>query len=445
MPLGSTAPARRSVLFGFAAAGSLGLLTACGAGSEVSGAGESAAAGGCDVDAPTTATTVNVLAYASTATDPFSKAMSDGCTSGELTVELPPTDLSGQHQRAVQSFSGPTASYDIVETYGSIRPLYADRGWVVQLDDLIAANSDRYALDGIDPTLMEAVAYEGKQYTLPTFWGVAVMVYRKDVLEQVGKQVPTTFAELIDTAQAIKDQTDISAPLAIPFNPSGDIASQFNQALHSLGGDLFVEGQAVPSLDGELPVKAITALASLLPVMSDQVMSFSSPEVITQLQTGQAALGLLMSGRVADLTDPDKSKFADQIAFAVPPSVEPGGLPMTYLSVDGFSIAENSAVDHELLFQLACIGTGEGAAKAAASATIPARTDIADAADLPVKEAALATLPDAEPLPQVPYMADVYTALGAPVGAAVSGQTSAQEGATAAQAAAVAAIAAAGY
>jgi multiple sugar transport system substrate-binding protein len=442
MSYGRNALARRSVLLGLAAAGSLGFSSACGAGSEVSG---ESAAGGCDVDAPSGATTVNVLAYSSTATDPFSKAMSDGCTAGELTVKLPPTDLAGQHQRAVQSFSGPTASYDIVETYGSIRPLYADRGWVVPLDDMIAANTDRYALDGIDPSLMAAVAYDGKQFTLPTFWGVAVLVYRKDVLEQVGKAVPTTFAELLDTAQAVKDQTGISAPLAIPYNPAGDIASQFNQALHSLGGSLFAEGQAVPTLDGELPVKAITALASLLPVMSDQAMSFSSPEVITQLQTGQAALGLLMSGRVADLTDPDKSKFADQIAFAVPPSVEPGGLPMTYLSVDGFSLAENSAADHELLFQLACIGTGEGAAKAAANATIPARTDVADAAELPVKEAALATLPDAEPLPQVPYMADVYTALGAPIGAAVSGRTSAQEGATAAQAAAVAAIAAAGY
>ena len=437
------APARRSVLLALAAAGSLGALSACGAGSEASGQGS--AAGGCDVDAPDTATTVNVLAYSSSATDPFSKAMSEGCSTGELTVELPPTDLSGQHQRAVQSFSGPSASYDIVETYGSIRPLYADRGWVVQLDDMIAANAERYALDGIGPTLVQAGAYEGKQFTLPTFWGVAVLVYRKDVLAQVGKEVPTTFAELIDTAQAVKDQTGISAPLAVPFNPSGDIASQFNQARHSLGGTLFAQGQAVPTLDDDLSVKAITALASLLPVMSEQAMSFSSPEVITQLQTGQAALGLLMSGRVADLTDPDKSKFADQIAFAVPPSVEPGGLPMTYLSVDGFSIAENSAVDHELLFQLACVGTGQAAAEAASSATIPARTDVADAAELPVKDAALAALVDAEPLPQVPYMADVYTALGAPIGAAVSGDTSAEAGAAAAQAAAVAAIAAAGY
>ena len=440
---GPTLPARRSVLTGLAATGTLGLLTACGAGSEVTG--DSDAAGGCDVDAPGTATTVNVLAYSSTATDPFSKAMSDGCSAGELTVELPPTDLAGQHQRAVQSFSGPTASYDIVETYGSIRPLYADRGWVLQLDDLIAANSDRYALDGIDPSLMDAVAYDGQQFTLPTFWGVAVLVYRKDVLEQVGREVPTTFAELIETATAIKEQTEITAPLAIPYNPSGDIASQFNQAVHSLGGTLFVDGTTTPALDGEIGVKAITALASLLPVMSDAVMSFSSPEVITQLQTGQAALGMLMSGRVADLTDPDKSKFADQIAFAVPPSVEPGGLPMTYLSVDGFSIAANSAVDPELLFQLACVGTGEGAAEAAATATIPSRTDVADAAELPVKDAALATLPDAEPLPQVPYMADVYTALGAPVGAAVAGETTAQAGAAAAQAAAVAAVAAAGY
>jgi len=441
MSVSTPLPARRSVLFGLAAVGSLTALSACGAGSEVAGE----ATGGCDVDAPEAVTTVNVLAYSSTATDPFSRAMSDGCSTGDLTVNLPPTDLAGQHQRAVQSFSGQTASYDIVETYGSIRPLYADRGWVVQLDDLISENSQRYALDGIDATLMDAVAYDGRQYTLPTFWGVAVLVYRRDVLEQVGREVPTTFAELLDTAVAIQESTDIAAPLAIPFNPSGDIASQFNQALHSLGGNLFADGSSTPTVDGDLAVRAIEALSSLLPVMSDQVMSFSSPEVITQLQTGQAALGLLMSGRVADLTDPDKSRFADQIAFAVPPSVEPGGLPMTYLSVDGFSIAANSAVDPELLFQLACVGTGEGAAEAASAATIPARTDVADAADLPVKDAALAALPDAKPLPQVPYMADVYTALGAPIGAAVSGGTSAAEGAAAAQAAAAAAVAAAGY
>lgn len=50
-----------------------------------------------------------------------------------------------------------------------------------------------------------------------------------------------------------------------------------------------------------------------------------------------------------------------------------------------------------------------------------------------------------KPLDQVPYMADVYSVIGAPIGDAVSGKKPVQAALDEAQAAAISAIAKAGY
>lgn len=44
------------------------------------------------------------------------------------------------------------------------------------------------------------------------------MLYRKDLLEQVGMDIPTTYDELYDVLTAFKEQTDVKVPLAIANN-----------------------------------------------------------------------------------------------------------------------------------------------------------------------------------------------------------------------------------
>jgi multiple sugar transport system substrate-binding protein len=101
------------------------LLSACGAGADVNTGGVA-----CDIEMPEEATTVNLLSYNSPSTDPFANAVANGCTADELTVNAPATDFAGQNQRAIQSMSGSSASYDIIEVYGTVYPLYADREWI---------------------------------------------------------------------------------------------------------------------------------------------------------------------------------------------------------------------------------------------------------------------------------------------------------------------------
>ncbi|OUE18938.1 Bacterial extracellular solute-binding protein [Clavibacter michiganensis] len=427
---------------GAAVAAATVALTGCGAGADVGGAGVA-----CDIPQPDAKTTVNVLSYNSPSTNPFTDAIATGCTGGNLTVNAPTTDFGGQNQRAVQSMSGANPSYDLVEVYGTVYPLYAERGWIDPLDDAIAEKGDELGIDDIDPTLLESLQYDGKQVGIPTFWGTIIFIYREDILSDLGIEVPTTFEEMYAAADRIRTETGMANPLALPFNAAGDNSSAYNQYLGSLGGTWFEDGSATPTLDTPESIAALDTLRATYQQMSSQSTSWSSPEVITQLQTGQAAMSMLFAGRVSALLDEGQTENFDDFAFAVPPAVQEGGTPATSLSVDGLSIAANSKVDKDLLFDLLGVATGADAATEAAKATIPARTTQAQAADLPFEEAARDVLESENPngLPLVPYMSDVFAAMAPILAQVVDGTLSSADGATQLQAAAVQAIATAGF
>ncbi|MFI6423558.1 ABC transporter substrate-binding protein [Promicromonospora sp. NPDC050880] len=417
-------------------------LAGCGAGADIGGAGIA-----CDIDQPDSPTTVNVLSYTSPSSDPFADAIVNGCTGENLTVEAPETDFAGQDQRAVQSMSSSRPSYDIVEVYGTVYPLYSDRGWITPLDDYVADQGDELGLDDIDPALLESLSYDGQQMALPTFWGTVVFVYRADIFEDLGLEVPTTFEEMFDAAETITQETGMEHPLALPIASAGDVSSVYNQILGSLGGQWFDGDQPVPTLDSPESVEALDTLRTTYENMSPQSTSWASPEVISQLQTGQAAMSFLFAGRVSALLDEEQTEHAGSFGFDVPPAVQEGGTPATSLSVDGLAIAENSEVDKDLLFDLIGVATGPEAAAEAAGATIPARTTEAQAADLPFEPAARAVLEGERPnaLPLVPWMSDVFAVAAPVLNEVVSGDLSSEEGAAQLQQAAEKAIDDAGY
>ena len=98
-------PTRTLKLLAVAAmSASLITLSACGAGSRT--AADTATQVACDFENPAEATTVNVLAYNSSAVDPFTNTMVKSCTHDNVTVKHDPIDFGGQVQKTVASLSG---------------------------------------------------------------------------------------------------------------------------------------------------------------------------------------------------------------------------------------------------------------------------------------------------------------------------------------------------
>ena len=101
----------------------------------------------CDYEAPESATTVNVLAYNSSAIDPFTDTMVSSCTKDDVTVKHDPIDFGGQVTKTTATLAGDTGTYDILETYGFVIPGFATDEKLVPLDDLFEKYADDYGLN----------------------------------------------------------------------------------------------------------------------------------------------------------------------------------------------------------------------------------------------------------------------------------------------------------
>lgn len=408
-------------------------LTACGAGSRTGA--ETATKVACDFENPSQPTTINVLAYNSSAVDPYSNTMVSSCTHDNVTVKHDPIDFAGQVQKTTATLAGDTGTYDVVETYSFVVPDLAKRGKLVPLDDLFAKYKDTYALDDIDESLREAMSYEGKLYGLPMQTQVLTMVYRKDLFEKNSLTPPTTFDELREVSKKLQDSGDMKYPLALPWSASADISTGYKATLNSLGKNFVADDGTTPNFTTAESTQAFEEMKSLLPFMDPQATTFDQPKVQQQLYNGSAAIGIMFSGRMNDLVQEKNTKLFDQFAFAAPPAVEEGGKQYGALSVDGWSIPFNTKVDKDLLFQLLGSSVSEEASKASIPAAYPARKGLDQSASpyAAAAEAAIAGAPPAEAQPWVPPITSATTDI---IGSVILGKQSVEEGTKAMQAAA---------
>jgi multiple sugar transport system substrate-binding protein len=401
-------------------------LSACGAGSRTGA--NTATQVACDFENPTEPTTVNVLAYNSSAVDPFTNTMVKSCTRENVTVKHDPIDFGGQVQKTVATLSGDKGSYDIIETYSYIIPTYAAEGKLQPLDDLLAKYSDKYALDAISPEMRELMSYEGKLFGLPMQAQTHVMVYRKDVFDKLGLTPPTTFEELRDVAKKIQDSGEMEYPLALPWNGQADIVTAFGNAMGSQGTPYVDDATKKANLDSEASVKSLEQMKSLMPYMDPQVTTFDQPQVQQQMFNGTAAIAMMFSGRMTDLLQQSNTKYYQDFAFAAPPAVFDGGKVFGSLSVDGWSLPKNTSISPDLLFQLIAASVSEDASKSAVPAAYPARQGIATPENTPYAAAAdqaIANIPAPQPYPYVPAISGDITPVVAKV---VTGGQSIEDG-----------------
>ena len=425
---------KKRVLLGAAAIAASLALVGCGAGSRTGA--ETATEVACDFENPAQPTTVNVLAYNSSAVDPFTNTMVKSCTHDNVTVKHDPIDFAGQVQKTTATLAGDQGTYDIIETYGFIIGPNAAAGKLQPLDDLFAKHSEKYKLDQIEESMREGMSYDGKLYGLPMQAQMFVMAYRKDVFDKHGLSAPTTFTEMKDAAKKIQDAGDMKYPIALPWLATGDISTQYQAALNSLGTDFVDPETKEPQFDSPESKKALEEMKSLLPYMDPQVTTFDQPKVQQQMFNGTAAIAIMFSGRMNDLTLQTNSQYYDKFAFAAPPAVEEGDSLFSRLSIDGWSLPENTQLDSDLLFQMIASSVSEEASKSAVPAAYPARKGAVTPDSSPYAQAAIDSIAKTEAPVTAPYVPDVSNAVISLVAQTILGKLSVEEGQAQMQAAA---------
>ncbi|KAA9089318.1 extracellular solute-binding protein [Microbacterium radiodurans] len=428
----SSTKKRAFALVAAAAVGALA-LTGCGAGSRTGNANATEVT--CDYSAPDSATTVNVLAYNSSAIDPFTDTMVSSCSKDDVTVKHDPIDFGGQVTKTTATLAGDTGTYDIVETYGFVIPGLATDEKLVPLDDLFDKYADEYGLNEISESMRTGMSYDGKLYALPMQAQMFVMAYRADVFEDLGLDVPTTFDDVVAAAEAIRAAGTMQYPIALPWLATADVTTSFQAAMNSLGAD-FVDEAGDVTLDTPEAQQALEGMLALVPYMDPQVTTFDQPKVQQQMYNGTAAMSIMFSGRMNDLTLDTNSNLADSFAFAAPPKLD-ADAPYAYnrLSIDGWSIPFNTQLDHDMLFVMMASAVSEDASKASVPAAYPAREGMVTADNSPYGEAANDSIAAAMPPVVSPILADLTNEIRPILVQVLSGNLSVEDGMTQMQAA----------
>lgn len=395
---------RATPMIALAAVGVLA-LTSCGAGSRTGSANATTVS--CGYTAPEGKTTVNVLAYNSSAIDPFTDTMVSSCSTDDVTLKHDPIDFGGQVTKTTATLAGDTGTYDIIETYGFVIPGLAEDEKLVPLDDLYDELAEEYDLDALSESMRAGMSYDGKLYALPMQAQMFVTAYRTDVFDDLGLKPPTTFDEMITAAEAIKQAGVMEYPIALPWLATADVSTSYQAAMNSLGAD-FVSADGEVTLDTPEAKQALEAMLSLKPYMDPQVTTFDQPKVQQQMFNGTAAMSIMFSGRMNDLTLPANSKLSDSFGFAGAPKLT-ADAPYSYnrLSIDGWSIPFNTKLDKKMLFTMMASAVSEKASKASVPAAYPARADMVTDENSPYGAAANDSIDSAMPPVVSPYLADM--------------------------------------
>jgi multiple sugar transport system substrate-binding protein len=110
-----------------------------------------------------------------------------------------PSSSDQQHQIYAINLEGGGEGLDVLAMDVIWVPEFARAGWIRPLEHEFTPDLQREFLSNT----IEAVTYQGHVYGVPWNIDAGVLYYRKDLLAKYGRPPPTTWQELVETAQLI--------------------------------------------------------------------------------------------------------------------------------------------------------------------------------------------------------------------------------------------------
>lgn len=257
----------------------------------------------------------------------------------KIKVLVDPTQAS--YLRALKSKS---ASPDVIKVIGFGIPEYAATGALAPLDDIISAQKID-AGDWLIP--LDKAKVGGHLYGVPLDYRIPIFMYRKSLLEAVGVAPPKTWDEVCQLSEKLSAAGKIGYAVGIGAGGGLGGAQAFGEVMFSSmategSGEYFDETGKKFLVSEKNFVRAAQTIKDLfakckVPTAS---LQFGYNEVHDGLRAGtvaSATFGLYRFGAIA------KAGAGDDLAWAPPPSYEPGGKQAVY----GYTVALNANTEHK--------------------------------------------------------------------------------------------------
>ena len=325
-----------------------------------------------------------------------------------------------------QKLQGPALSANPSEfsakivTNGSIVPLLTD-GLLRPLDDLVAKHGQSLGKN-------QLITIDGKVMAVAFMANAQHLIVRQDILDKVGKTAPTTYEQVLETAEAIRAAGIMKYPFAMLTKSDWNLGEEVVNMYIGHGGEFFKPGTAEASVNNAKGVATLEMLKALMQYSNPDFLTYNTAAVAPIWEAGELAMAEMWGSSVGGLID-DEGSTPAVVKNTVPvgaPTVAGGSRPASTLWWDGFSIAKNiSDEDAEATF----IALVNGVSSEMVKANNDKAVWLMDAY-VPGKSAegvSMVASAGAEPYPMLPYMGLLHGAFAAEVPDFLQGNESAEQ------------------
>lgn len=151
---------------------------------------------------------------------------------------LPENDMRAL---ASQEFTSQAGTYDVASLSNFEIPIYGKAGWIAPLDDFIAADPD-FAQDDILEPMVQSLSADGHVFGEPFYGESSFLMYRKDILEQEGLEMPEqpTWQEVADIAAQLDGAEPGMSGICLRGQTGwGQIFAPLTTVVNTFGGTWF--------------------------------------------------------------------------------------------------------------------------------------------------------------------------------------------------------------
>lgn len=344
----------------------------------------------------------------------------EACAGDGVTVKA---NLTADHQKInLAGMQGNPAEYTSAVIANSSIVALLNEDVIRPLDDLIATH-------GADIPANQLVTIDGKVMAIAFMANAQHLVYRKDVLEEIGVEPPKTYEELLAAAKMIREKGIMQNPVGGPFAAGWNLAEEFVNMYIGEGGEFFNAGTAEVSINNEKGVAALNMMKSLTEYMNPDFLTHDSNATSAEWEAGNVALMNMWGSRTGVLQDSEGSEpvVYENTMVGAPMTVGGGTIAATTLWWDGWTVAKNVS-DADAVATFVALKNGISPAILNDQTMGEAVWMIEGYKPAPVNAGVFAALEmKAKPYPMLPYMGLLHTAIGDNLADFLQGKESAEQ------------------
>ena len=225
---------------------------------------ETADPSACNIEPPAEEVEINMIGWSFPITDYYAAELEKCDEVENLTVNtnlLASADAQEQVRLALSA--GGDSPFDIVHGANGQVAEWGGPGWLLPQNDLVEKYWDEYQLDDIPEAAWEGATIDGQIVGVPIVGNTLHLIYREDVFNELGLDVPETYADVIEVCNAIGlDNPDWDMPFTVNLSAGWAWEIEFFQMQRALGGQFLDENNIICWSILPMPAWASTATPS---------------------------------------------------------------------------------------------------------------------------------------------------------------------------------------